>query len=72
MVNECDDGLPVDGDGDHVHEGAGHVAVEEEGEHAAECRAQGPCLVDIPGHNVIIEVICPLSWCECLPGCGEG
>ena len=21
---------------------------------------------------VIIEVICPLSWYECLPGCGEG
>ena len=21
---------------------------------------------------IIIEVICPLSWYECLPGCGEG
>ena len=43
--------LPVDGDGDHVHEGAGHVAVEEEGEHPAERGAQGPGLVDIPGHG---------------------
>ena len=51
MVNECDDGLPVDGDGDHVHEGAGHVPVEEEGEHSAERGTQGPGLVDIPGHS---------------------
>ena len=51
MINECDDGLPVDGDGDHVHEGAGHVPVEEEGEHPAECGAQGPGLVDIPSHG---------------------
>ena len=48
MVN---DGLPVDGDGDHVHEGAGHVPVEEEGEHPAERRAQGPGFVDIPSHG---------------------
>ena len=51
MINECDDGLPVDGDGDHVHEGAGHVPVEEEGEHTAERGTQGPGLVDIPGHG---------------------
>ena len=51
MINECDDGLPVDGDGDHVHEGAGHVPVEEEGEHSAERGTQGPGLVDIPGHG---------------------
>merc|ERR1719410_2290419 len=46
-----DQHISVDSDGDHVHEGAGHVPVEEEWEHSAERGTQGPGLVDIPGRG---------------------
>ena len=39
--------ISVDRDGHHVHEGAGHVTVEEEGEDPAECGAKGPGLMDV-------------------------
>ena len=39
--------LPVNSDGHHVHQGGGHVAIEEEGEDSAQGGAQGPLLVNI-------------------------
>ena len=39
--------LPVNSDGHHVHQGGGHVAIEEEGEDSAQGGAQGPLLMNI-------------------------
>ena len=41
-------GLPVYGDGHHVHQGGRHIAVEEEREDPTERGSQGPRLVNIP------------------------
>ena len=40
--------LPIDGDEDHAEEGRRNVAVEEEGEEAAEGVAEDPRLVNVP------------------------
>ena len=39
--------ISVDRDGHHVHQGAGHVPVEEEREDPAERGTEGPGLVDV-------------------------
>jgi len=39
--------VPVEGDGDHVHEAGAHVPVEEEGVEAAQRGAHSPLLVHI-------------------------
>lgn len=44
-----DEDVPVDSDGHHVEQRGGHVAVEEEREHAAEGIPEHPGLVDVPG-----------------------
>lgn len=44
-----DQDVSVDGDGHHVEQRCGHVAIEEEWEDAAEGVAEHPGLMDIPG-----------------------
>ena len=43
--------VPVDRDGDHVHQRGGDIAVEEEGEDATEGVAESPLLVNISGRR---------------------
>ena len=55
-------GLPVDGDGHHVHEGGRHVAVEKEGEEPAQRGPEDPLLVDISGGGGYVFVRCKTSF----------
>ena len=48
--------LPVNSDGHHVHQGGGHVAIEEEGEDSAQGGAQGPLLVNISETDIYFFV----------------
>ena len=43
-----DEDISVDSDGHHVHQRAGHIAVEEEWEDATQGRPQSPSLMNIP------------------------
>ena len=47
VFEAADDDVSVDGDRDHAHEGGGHVAVEQEGEHPTQLGTQDPLLVEI-------------------------
>ena len=39
--------IPVHSDGDHIHQGGGHVAVKEKGKDSTEFRTEDPVLVNI-------------------------